>query len=57
MLSYREYRLGTVNDLHWGFKPGLSLSKPHSFTIYYRRKKLITFREILFLKLIFNLQK
>ena len=25
-----SYRLGTVNDFHWGFKPVLSYSKPHS---------------------------
>ena len=24
-----SYRLGTVNDFHWGFKPVLSYSKPH----------------------------
>jgi len=23
-----RYRLGTVNDFHWGFKPVLSYSKP-----------------------------
>ena len=28
MLSY----LGTVNDFHWGFKPVLSYSKPHTFS-------------------------
>ena len=27
-----SYRLGTVNDLHWGFKPVLSYSKPHTFS-------------------------
>jgi len=26
------YRLGTVNDFHWGFKPVLSYSKPHTFS-------------------------
>jgi len=26
-----SYRLGTVNDFHWGFKPVLSYSKPHIF--------------------------
>jgi len=25
-----SYRLGTVNDFHWGFKPALSHSKPHT---------------------------
>jgi len=24
-----SYRLGTVNDFHWEFKPVLSYSKPH----------------------------
>jgi len=27
-----SYRLGTVNDFHWGFKPDLSYSKPHTFS-------------------------
>jgi len=27
-----SYRLGTVNDFHWGFKPALSYSKPHTFS-------------------------
>ena len=26
-----SYRLGTVNDFHWEFKPVLSYSKPHTF--------------------------
>jgi len=25
-----SYRLGTVNDFHWGFKP--VLGKPHTFS-------------------------
>jgi len=25
-----SYRLGTVNDFHWEFKPVLSYSKPHT---------------------------
>ena len=27
-----SYRLGTINDFHWGFKPVLSYSKPHTFS-------------------------
>ena len=27
-----SYRLGTVNDFHWGFKPVLSYSKPRTFS-------------------------
>jgi len=27
-----RYRLGTVNDFHWGFKPVLNYSKPHTFS-------------------------
>jgi len=27
-----SFRLGTVNALHWGFKPVLSYSKPHTFS-------------------------
>ena len=30
-----SYRLGTVNDFHWGFNPVLNYSKPHSFTTYF----------------------
>jgi len=27
-----SFHLGTVNALHWGFKPVLSYSKPHTFS-------------------------
>jgi len=27
-----SYRLGTVNYFHWGLKPVLSYSKPHTFS-------------------------
>jgi len=27
-----SYRLGTVNDFHWEFKPVLGYSKPHTFS-------------------------
>jgi len=27
-----SFRLGTVNALHWEFKPVLSYSKPHTFS-------------------------
>jgi len=27
-----SYRLGTANDFHWGVKPVLSYSKPHTFS-------------------------
>jgi len=33
-----SYRLGTVNDFHWGFKPVLSYSKPHTFSILLVKK-------------------
>ena len=37
-----SYRLGTVDDFHWGFKPVLGYSKPHTFsTIFWRRKSKI----------------
>jgi len=32
MLSYRP---GTVNDVHWRFKPVLSYSKPHIFSTFF----------------------
>jgi len=30
-----SYRLGTVNDFHWEFKPVLSFSKPHTFSTFF----------------------
>ena len=33
-------RLGTVNDFHWGFKPVLSYSKPHTFSTFCGEKKI-----------------
>ena len=30
-----SYCLGTVNAFHRGFKPGLSYSKPHTFSTLY----------------------
>jgi len=35
-----SYRLGTVNYFHWGFKPVLSYSKPHTFsTLFWEENK------------------
>jgi len=34
-----SYRLGTVNDIHWGFKPVLSHSKPHTFSTFFGEEK------------------
>jgi len=34
-----SYRLGTVNDFHWGFKPVLSNSKPHTFSTFFGEEK------------------
>jgi len=34
-----SYRLGTVNDFHWGFKPVLSYSKPHTFLTFFGEEK------------------
>jgi len=34
-----SYRLGTVNDFHWGFKPVLSYSKPHTFSTSLGKEK------------------
>jgi len=36
-----SYRLGTVNDFHWGFKPVLSYSKPNTFSTFFEKKKCI----------------
>ena len=27
-----NYRLGTVNEKHWGFKPVFRCSKPHTYS-------------------------
>jgi len=35
-----SYRLGTVNDFHWGFKPVLSFGKPHSFSTLFGEEKV-----------------
>jgi len=29
-----NYRLGTVNEKHWGFKPVFRCSKPHTFSTF-----------------------
>jgi len=34
-----SYRLGRVNDFHWGFKPVLSYRKPHTFSTFIREEK------------------
>jgi len=34
-----SYRLGTVNDFHWEFKPVLSYSKPHTFSTFFVEEK------------------
>jgi len=39
---YKEmlsYRLGTVNDFHWGFKPVLIYSKPNTFSTLFGKLK------------------
>ena len=34
-----SYRLGTVNDFHWGFKLVLSYSKPYTFSTFFGEEK------------------
>jgi len=34
-----SYRLGTVNEFHWVFKPVLSYSKPHTFSTFFGEEK------------------
>jgi len=34
-----NYRLGTVNEKHWGFKPVFRCSKPHTFTTFSGEEK------------------
>jgi len=33
------YRLGTVNDFHWEFKPVLNYSQPHTFSKLFGEEK------------------
>jgi len=35
-----SYRLGTVKDFHWEFKPVLHFSKPHNFSSVFGEEKL-----------------
>ena len=42
MISYRKCLVTTwvtANDFPWGFKPGLSYNKQHSFSTYIRDEK------------------
>jgi len=34
-----NYRFGTVNDFHWGFKSVLSSSKAHTFSTFTGEEK------------------
>ena len=34
-----SYRLGTVNDIHWGFKPVFRYSKPHTYSTFVGEEK------------------
>jgi len=34
-----SYRLGTVKDVHWEFKPVLSFGKPLTFSTFLEEKK------------------
>jgi len=34
-----NYRLGTVNENHWGFKPVFRCNKPHTFSTLSREEK------------------
>jgi len=34
-----NYRLGTVNETHWGFKPVFRCSKPHTFSKFSGEEK------------------
>ena len=34
-----NYRLGTVNEKHWGFKPVFRCSKPHTFSTFFGEEK------------------
>jgi len=34
-----NYRLGMVNEKHWGFKPVFRCSKPHTFSTFSEEEK------------------
>ena len=34
-----SYRLGTVNDFHWEFKPVFRYSKPHTYSTFIGEEK------------------
>jgi len=34
-----NYRLGTVNENHWGFKPVFRCNKPHTFSTFSGEEK------------------
>jgi len=34
-----NYRLGTVNEKQWGFKPVFRCSKPHTFSTFSTKEK------------------
>jgi len=34
-----SYRLGTIHDFYWEFKPNLSYSKPHTFSTLFGEEK------------------
>jgi len=34
-----NFRLGTVNEKYWGFKPVFRCSKPHTFSTFFREEK------------------
>jgi len=50
-----NYRLGTVNEKHWGFKPVFRCSKPHTSQHFLKKKKKCPF--ILFNKATKELNK
>ena len=43
-----NYRLGTVNEKHWGFKPVFRCSKPHTYSTFIEEENEI-YSYILFL--------
>jgi len=38
-----NYRLGAVNEKHWGFKPVFRCSKPHTFATFSGEEKMYPF--------------
>jgi len=49
-----SYRLGTVNDFHWVFKPVLNYSKPNSLSTFFKGTETWRFSDFVLETIILN---